>query len=62
MIPAKTDPEVTGLAVLFAVLYFVQGVDESVAGLIAQPVRYILKSWGESPPPIATWRARSASG
>jgi len=36
------------LASLFAVLYFVQGVGEPVAGLVAQPVRSLLKTWGEN--------------
>jgi predicted MFS family arabinose efflux permease len=54
---AAADGEVTRLAVLFAVLYFVQGVGEPTAGLIAQPVRSILKSWGESPASIATFAA-----
>lgn len=51
------NAEVARLAALFAVLYFVQGVGEPVAGLVAQPVRSILKSWGESPASIATFAA-----
>jgi MFS family permease len=35
------------LALFFGTLYFIQGVSEPVEGLIAQPVRSILKGWGE---------------
>ena len=54
---ASGEDSARRLAVLFAVLYFVQGAGEPVAGLIAQPVRSILKAWGESPAAIATFAA-----
>jgi Na+/melibiose symporter-like transporter len=41
--------EAFGLAVLFGVLYFVQGIAEPTEGLIAQPVRSLLDDWGLSP-------------
>ena len=34
------------LVLLFATLYFVQGTAEPTAGLVAQPVRSLLRSWG----------------
>jgi len=33
----------------FAALYFVQSIGDPTSGLIAQPVRSLLRSWGESP-------------
>ena len=45
-------PRAKGLAgayFFFAVLYFVQSVGDPTSGLVAQPVRSLLKSWGESP-------------
>ncbi len=34
-------------------MYFIQGVGDPTSGLIAQPVRSLLKSWGDSPATIA---------
>jgi MFS family permease len=45
-------PRATGVAgayIFFAALYFVQSVGDPTSGLIAQPVRSLLRSWGESP-------------
>jgi MFS family permease len=36
-------------------MYFIQGVGDPTSGLIAQPVRSLLKSWGDSPTTIATF-------
>jgi BT1 family len=40
---------VAGAYFFFAALYFVQSVSDPTSGLVAQPVRSLLKSWGESP-------------
>jgi len=40
---------VTGAYTFFAALYFVQSIGDPTSGLIAQPVRSLLRSWGESP-------------
>jgi MFS family permease len=40
--------ETIALALLFSAMYFVQGVAEPTEGLIAQPIRSLLKSWGYS--------------
>ena len=40
---------VAGAYIFFASLYFVQSVGDPTSGLIAQPVRSLLRSWGESP-------------
>lgn len=42
-----------GLSLLFGTLYFVQGIAEPTEGLITQPVRSMLKSWGYSVGDIA---------
>jgi MFS family permease len=39
---------VAGAYFFFAALYFVQGVGDPTSGLIAQPVRSLLRIWGES--------------
>lgn len=38
--------ETVGLMMLFGTMYFVQGIAEPTEGLIAQPVRSLLRSWG----------------
>ena len=45
------------LALLFGVLYFVQGIAEPTEGLIAQPVRSLLAVWGRSIEEIAVFSA-----
>ena len=49
--------ESIGLAVLFGAMYFVQGIAEPTEGLIAQPVRSLLKSWNYSATAIAGFGA-----
>jgi MFS family permease len=49
------------LAVLFGVLYFVQGIAEPTEGLIAQPVRSLLGDWGRSIEEIAAFSALLAA-
>src|SRR5262249_6273500 len=46
---------VTGVSAFFATMYFIQGVGDPTSGLIAQPVRSLLKSWGDSPATIAAF-------
>jgi Na+/melibiose symporter-like transporter len=48
---------VAGLAALFAMLYFVQGISEPTEGLIAQPTRSLLRNWGYSTEAVATFMA-----
>jgi MFS family permease len=50
-------PGPIALGALFGALYFVQGIGEPTAGLIAQPVRSMLKQWGEDAATIAWWSA-----
>jgi MFS family permease len=45
------------LGLLFAVLYFVQGLAEPGEGLIAQPVRSLLNGWNKSPSEITQFMA-----
>jgi len=49
--------ETFGLAVLFGALYFIQGIGEPTEGLIAQPVRSLLASWGHSAGEVAAFSA-----
>lgn len=52
--------ETIGLGLLFGVLYFVQGIAEPTEGLIAQPIRSQLKSWGYSATAIGSFGAMLA--
>jgi MFS family permease len=45
------------LGLLFAILYFVQGLADPGEGLIAQPVRSLLTHWQKSPSEIAQFMA-----
>jgi hypothetical protein len=36
-------------------MYFIQGIGDPTSGLIAQPVRSLLKSWGDSPTTISAF-------
>ena len=46
-----------GLGLLFGAMYFIQGIGEPTEGLIAQPVRCLLKSWGQDAAQIAVFCA-----
>lgn len=50
-------PAAIHLGLLFAVLYFVQGLAEPGDGLIAQPVRSLLNGWKKSPGEITQFMA-----
>ncbi len=50
----------TRLTLLFGAIYFVQGVAEPGEGLIAQPVRSMLRSWGRTPEQITEFAALAA--
>jgi MFS family permease len=43
------------LGLLFGTIYFVQGVGEPTEGLIIQPVRSLLRSWGRGPGEIGAF-------
>ncbi|MCP4569911.1 MAG: folate/biopterin family MFS transporter [FCB group bacterium] len=43
------------LFIIFAALYFVQGTGELSAGLLAQPLRSMLRNWGRDSAEIATF-------
>jgi MFS family permease len=43
------------LVLVFACLYFVQGVADPITGLVSQPVRSLLRSWGNNAEEIAVF-------
>jgi MFS family permease len=42
------DMSMLGLAALFGLLYFVQGIVEPTDGLLSQPIKSLLRNWGYS--------------
>lgn len=50
-------PSPVNLAILFGIAYFIQGIAEPTEGLIAQPVRSLLKTWGQSAGQITEFMA-----
>ena len=46
--PADQNMSMIGLASLFALLYFVQGIVEPTEGLLSQPIKSLLRNWGYS--------------
>lgn len=42
----ETSTSSAGLGLLFGLLYFIQGVGEPTEGLVAQPVRSMMREWG----------------
>ena len=55
--PISRRRESLGLVLLFAAMYFVQGIAEPTEGLIAQPVRSLQRSFGYSAAAIGTFGA-----
>ena len=56
----KQRPQGSGTAgayTFFAALYFVQSIGDPTSGLIAQPIRSLLRSWGASPGALAALMA-----
>jgi Na+/melibiose symporter-like transporter len=53
----KTRQRPTSAYTFFAVMYFIQSVGDPTSGLVAQPVRSLLRSWGESPASLAALMA-----
>ena len=43
-----------GVVLLFAALYFVQGMNETATGLVHQPIYSLLKKWGTNPGHLTT--------
>ena len=56
--PLLTDDKTrTSAYIFFAALYFIQGVGDPTSGLVSQPVRSLLRNWGESPASLAALMA-----
>jgi MFS family permease len=60
-LPAKNGgrwpTETLLLCALFGALYFTQGISEPTEGLVVQPTRWLLKSWGETNEQITSFAA-----
>ena len=53
----RWSTETIVLCALFGVLYFTQGISEPTEGLVVQPTRWLLKSWGETNEQITSFAA-----
>ncbi len=53
----RWQTETALLCALFAALYFTQGISEPTEGLVVQPTRWLLKSWGETNEQITSFAA-----
>ncbi|HWB12096.1 MAG TPA: MFS transporter [Pirellulales bacterium] len=51
---ARVRGGLIGVVLLFAALYFVQGMNETATGLVHQPVYSLLKKWGTNPGRMTT--------
>lgn len=57
--PPRTAPT-WQLGLLFGAMYFIQGIGEPTEGLISQPVKVMLKDWGQNAAQVATFSAMLA--
>lgn len=55
LLPMAPSPVARSLVVVFATLYFVQGFADPTTGVVAQPVRSLLRSWGMNAEEIAAF-------
>jgi len=55
-VPLARD-RAAGLLLLFGAMYFIQGIAEPTEGLLAQPVRSLLDSWGKTTAEIGLFMA-----
>lgn len=51
---ARVRGGLIGIVLLFAALYFVQGMNETATGLVHQPIYSLLKRWGTNPGQMTT--------